>query len=71
MNKLAKHTNGADLGALDEVNMTGEKVRGLLVVAALQPVFYFVFETIGVGFNLCFRIGDYDRLNPYGCSCFC
>lgn len=50
--------------------MTGEKVRGLLVVAALQPVFYFVFETIGVGLTSASESGIMIALIPMAVAVF-
>ncbi len=53
-----------------EVNVTWEKVKGLLVVAALQPVLYFVFETIGVGLTSASESGIMIALIPMAVAVF-
>ena len=53
-----------------EFNVTWEKVKGLLVVAALQPVLYFIFETIGVGLTSASESGIMIALIPMAVAVF-
>lgn len=55
---------------LIDVRITPEKIKSLLVVAALQPLLYFVFETIGVDLTTASESGVLIALIPVAVAVF-
>ena len=52
------------------IHITPVKIKGLLLVAILQPILYFVFETIGVGLSSASESGILIALIPVAVAIF-